>query len=75
MPNTNKTFIKPNWLFVIQLLKNQKTRWIAIILVALYIISPIDIIPDFIPIFGLFDDGILLSAIIMIFRKINSIRK
>lgn len=36
-----------------------RTRWLALCVVA-YALSPIDLIPDFIPVLGLLDDVILL---------------
>lgn len=43
-------------------------RWFAIIVVA-YALSPIDLIPDFIPVLGLLDDLILLPAGIALLKK------
>ena len=57
------------------LFQNPKTRWIAIFAVAVYIISPLDLIPDFVPIAGLFDDGLLLTALIVILNKAKEFRK
>ncbi len=36
-------------------------KWLVVVIVA-YALSPIDLIPDFIPIFGLLDDLILIPA-------------
>lgn len=33
-------------------------------LLALYLISPIDLVPDFIPLFGMLDDAIVIPAVI-----------
>jgi uncharacterized membrane protein YkvA (DUF1232 family) len=62
-----KTTFKPNWLFLIDLFRNPKTRWLALIAVAVYVISPLDLIPDVIPILGWLDDATLISAVIVIF--------
>ena len=40
--------------------QNPDTRMITIICTILYIFSPIDLIPIFVPIFGVVDDSILL---------------
>jgi len=44
-------------------------RWFAIIVVA-YALSPIDLIPDFIPVLGLLDDLILLPIGIALVKKL-----
>ena len=43
-------------------------RWFAVIVVA-YALSPIDLIPDFIPVLGLLDDLILLPISIALLKK------
>ena len=48
-------------------LKEKKTPWYAKIIAAIvvvYALSPIDLIPDFIPVLGYLDDLILLPALI-----------
>ena len=48
-------------------LKEKRTPWYAKILAAavvIYALSPIDLIPDFIPVLGYLDDLILLPALI-----------
>lgn len=48
-------------------LKEKKTPWYAKILAAVvvvYALSPIDLIPDFIPVLGYLDDLIILPALI-----------
>jgi uncharacterized membrane protein YkvA (DUF1232 family) len=47
--------------------KHHKTPWYAKLLVIItvgYALSPIDLIPDFIPIFGFLDDAILLPGLV-----------
>jgi len=51
-------------LLLISAMCDKRTPWYAkaiVILVLAYIISPIDIIPDFIPVLGLIDEIILIS--------------
>ena len=48
-------------------LKEKRTPWYAKILAAIvvvYALSPVDLIPDFVPILGYLDDVILLPALI-----------
>lgn len=45
-----------------------RTRWLALLVVA-YALSPIDLIPDFIPVLGLLDDLILLPLGIALVLK------
>ena len=45
--------------------KHPRTPWYAkclVVVIVAYALSPIDLIPDFIPIFGLLDDLILIPA-------------
>jgi Protein of unknown function (DUF1232) len=44
-------------------LRNPKYRWLTILAALFYLISPLDIIPDAIPILGWIDDGIILKSI------------
>ncbi|MDZ8052717.1 MAG: YkvA family protein [Aulosira sp. ZfuVER01] len=46
------------------LLRNPKYRWWVILGTIVYIISPIDIAPDFIPIVGEIDDVLLLTLLV-----------
>lgn len=45
-------------------IKHPKYRWLVILGTVLYLLSPIDIAPDFIPIIGWIDDGLLLSLLV-----------
>ncbi|HYW20977.1 MAG TPA: YkvA family protein [Nodularia sp. (in: cyanobacteria)] len=45
------------------LLRNPKYRWWVILGTLVYILSPIDVVPDFIPIFGQVDDVLVLSVL------------
>ena len=47
-----------------KLIRDSKYRWVIIIASALYILSPIDIAPDFLPIVGWIDDGVVLTLLL-----------
>jgi len=54
-------------------IKHKKTPLIAKILAIIavgYVLSPIDLIPDFIPVLGLLDDVIIVPALIAIIIKL-----
>jgi uncharacterized membrane protein YkvA (DUF1232 family) len=54
-------------------MKKKETPWIAKVIAALtvaYALSPIDLIPDFIPIIGYWDDIILLPALVALTIKL-----
>ncbi len=44
----------------------QRPRWLrpAVAALALYLVSPIDLIPDTVPLFGVVDDLVLIPALI-----------
>ncbi|MGF1492709.1 MAG: YkvA family protein [Microcoleaceae cyanobacterium] len=60
MKNTVQSFY--NWYR--QTLRNTKYRWVLILGTLAYLLSPIDIAPDFIPIIGWIDDGILATLFV-----------
>ncbi len=46
------------------LLQNPKYRWWVVAASVVYLLSPIDLIPDFIPFAGLIDDTLIISALV-----------
>ncbi len=57
------------WLAV----RDPRTPWYAKalgVLIAAYALSPIDLIPDFIPVLGLIDDAILIPAGVWLFARL-----
>ena len=56
-------------------LRNPKTRWIVIVATIIYLISPIDILPDVIPVLGWLDDGVLVSILVMELTRLSRQRK
>jgi uncharacterized membrane protein YkvA (DUF1232 family) len=45
-------------------LRNAKYRWIIIAATLLYLVSPFDIAPDFIPVIGWIDDGVVATLLV-----------
>ena len=57
------------WLAV----RDPRTPWAARIvgvLIAAYALSPIDLVPDFIPVLGLLDDAVLIPAGVWLFERL-----
>ncbi|HVI97447.1 MAG TPA: YkvA family protein [Sphingomonas sp.] len=53
--------------------RDRRTPWTARVvglLVAAYALSPIDLVPDFIPVLGLVDDVILIPAGVWLFERL-----
>ncbi|WP_310426233.1 YkvA family protein [Chamaesiphon sp. VAR_48_metabat_135_sub] len=46
------------------LLQNPKYRWWVVAASIVYLVSPIDLIPDFIPLAGLVDDTLIISLLV-----------
>jgi uncharacterized membrane protein YkvA (DUF1232 family) len=44
--------------------RNPKTRWLTIAITILYLFLPFDFLPEFIPIIGFIDDGVLLTVFV-----------
>ena len=53
------------------LIRNPKTKLITIVLTVLYIISPIDLVPDFLLPFGIIDDGLLISLLVIALKELR----
>lgn len=45
-------------------LRNTKYRWVLVLGTLIYLVSPIDISPDFLPIIGWVDDGLLATLLV-----------
>lgn len=45
-------------------LRNTKYRWLLVLGTIIYLVSPIDIAPDFLPIIGWIDDGLLATLLV-----------
>jgi uncharacterized membrane protein YkvA (DUF1232 family) len=46
------------------LLKNPKYRWWVVAASVAYLVSPIDLVPDFLPFAGLVDDTLIISLLV-----------
>lgn len=44
----------------------RRPRWLlpALALLAVYLVSPFDLIPDFVPVFGLLDDVVVIGLVV-----------
>ncbi|MCW6035326.1 DUF1232 domain-containing protein [Spirulina subsalsa FACHB-351] len=59
-----KKLVESFYVWYRKTLRNTKYRWFLIGGTLLYLISPIDISPDFIPIIGWIDDGIIATVLV-----------
>ncbi|WP_310413983.1 YkvA family protein [Chamaesiphon sp. OTE_8_metabat_110] len=46
------------------LLQNPKYRWWVVAASVVYLVSPIDLVPDFLPFAGLVDDTLIISLLV-----------
>lgn len=68
-------FGKPFMKWYRQLLRNSKYRWVVLLGTLVYLVSPIDIAPDAIPILGWIDDGLIATIAITEISQILLDRK
>ena len=45
-------------------LKNSKYRWLVVLGTLFYLANPLDISPDFLPVLGWVDDGLILTLLV-----------
>lgn len=62
-----------------KLIRDSKYRWLIIAGTLLYLISPIDLLPDIIPIVGQIDDVLILTVLVsevsqILIERINTIK-
>ncbi len=60
----NKNLIESFYSWYRGALRHPKYRWLIILGTATYLLSPIDIAPDFLPIIGWLDDGLLATLLV-----------
>ena len=60
----SKNFVQAFYTWYSNTLRNTKYRWLIIAGTVLYLFSPIDIAPDFIPIVGWLDDGLIATLLV-----------
>ena len=60
----NKNLIESFYSWYRNALRHPKWRWAIILGTVLYLVSPIDISPDFIPVIGWLDDGLLATLLV-----------
>ncbi|MEM9217978.1 MAG: YkvA family protein [Cyanobacteria bacterium P01_F01_bin.150] len=60
----SKNFIQAFYTWYRNTLRHTKYRWLIIGGTLLYLFSPLDISPDFIPVVGWLDDGIIVTLLV-----------
>jgi uncharacterized membrane protein YkvA (DUF1232 family) len=60
-----------------KVIRESKYRWLIILGSLLYILSPIDLLPDIIPVVGWIDDGLVMTLLIaeisqVLMEKVNA---
>ncbi|MFQ4136572.1 YkvA family protein [Nodosilinea sp. PGN35] len=68
-------FGKPFMNWYRKLLRNSRYRWVVLLGTLVYLVSPIDIAPDAIPILGWLDDGLIATIAITEISQILLDRK
>ena len=61
-------------------IRNSKYRWLVVFGSLLYLVSPLDISPDVVPIIGWLDDGIIATLLVtevsqLLFEQMNASKK
>ncbi|ESA32897.1 hypothetical protein N836_23970 [Leptolyngbya sp. Heron Island J] len=61
-------------------IRNSKYRWLVVFGSLLYLASPLDILPDVVPIIGWLDDGIIATLLVtevsqLLFEQVNASKK
>jgi uncharacterized membrane protein YkvA (DUF1232 family) len=59
-----KFFAQPLYNGYRTMLRNSKYRWVILCGSLLYLLSPVDVAPDFLPGVGLIDDGMIATILI-----------
>lgn len=60
----SKNFIQAFYTWYRNTLRHTKYRWLIIAGTLLYLFSPFDISPDFIPVVGWLDDGLIVTLLV-----------
>lgn len=59
-----KFLIQPIYDLYRKLLRHSKYRWVVVVASLLYLVSPIDLATDVIPVVGWLDDGVIAALLI-----------
>jgi uncharacterized membrane protein YkvA (DUF1232 family) len=59
-----KFLARPLYNLYSSLLRNSKYRWLIVAASLVYLLSPVDLITDFIPVVGWIDDGIIVTVLV-----------
>jgi uncharacterized membrane protein YkvA (DUF1232 family) len=59
-----KFLARPFYNLYSNLLRNPKYRWFIVAASLVYLLSPVDLITDFIPVVGWIDDGVIATVLV-----------